>query len=92
MSQFYEGSASWNMGAIADGNEATTDITVTGAALGDFVQVSSSADVADLTLVGAVTAANTVTVQLGNWTGASIDHGTVTIYVMVTKRLAMVDA
>jgi hypothetical protein len=76
----------WNMGAVADGNEVVVEQTVTGAALGDFVLVGSSADLADLTLTAAVTAADTVTIQLGNWTGGSIDHGTVDIYGVVLKR------
>lgn len=76
----------WNMGGVDDGNEVVVEQTVTGAELGDFVLVASSADLADLTLVAAVTAANTVTIQLGNWTGGTLDHGTVDIYGVVLKR------
>ena len=69
----YKASTSWNPGSIADGNEAVTEVTVTGASLGDFAFASFSLDVEDLALVAAVTAENTVTVQLGNWTGGNID-------------------
>lgn len=80
------GSDSWDVGSILDGDEAVKEITVTGAALGDFVLVSSSLDVADLALTGAVTAANTVTVQLLNNTGGALDILTPTIYVRVLPK------
>lgn len=79
-----DGSATWDPGNIADGNEEAQDITVTGAALGDFVLVSFSLDVTDLVLTGCVTAANTVTASLSNNTGGAIDlsSGTVRARVM----------
>jgi len=80
------GSATWDAGAIADGDEEAKEVTVTGAALGDFVQASLSIDVADLALVAAVTAANTVTALLLNNTGGAIDLASATIYVHVDKR------
>ena len=78
-SRWLEGSATWDPGSIADGDEEAKEITVTGAALGDFVLVSFNLDVADLALVGAVTAANTVTAQLLNNTGGAIDLASGTI-------------
>ena len=48
--------------------------------------VSSSLDVADLGLVGQVTATNTVTVQLLNNTGGAIDLAEATVYVAVIPR------
>jgi hypothetical protein len=60
-------------------------VTVTGAALGDFVLVSFSLDVADLTLTAAVTATNTVTAQLSNLTGSAVDLGSGTVKVLVLK-------
>lgn len=80
------GSTTWDAGSIDDGNEEVTEITVTGAALWDFVLVSSSLDVADLGLVGQVTATNTVTVQLLNNTGGAIDLAEATVYVAVIPR------
>lgn len=77
------GEVIWDVGNIDDGNEAVTTCTVEGANLGDFVLVSSSLDVVDLSLVGQVTAANTVTVQFGNWTGGTLDVGTPTVKVLV---------
>ena len=92
MSQFYEGSVSWNVGNILDGDEADQDITVTGAAFGDYVQVSASLSFLDLTCTAHVSAANTVTIILANNTGGTVDMLTPTMYVKVEKRLAIVDA
>lgn len=83
------GSDTWDPGSIADGDEEAKDVTVTGAALGDFVLVSSSLDVADLVLTGQVTAADTVTVQLANNTGGAVDLGSGTVYVRVIPRAAL---
>lgn len=63
------GSDTWDASSIADGDEEAKEITVTGAALGDFVLVSASIDTADLALTAQVTAADTVTCLLLNNTG-----------------------
>ena len=52
---------------------------MTGAALGDLVLVSSSIDLIDTTLAGVVTAANVVTVTIGNHTTDAVNHGAMTI-------------
>jgi hypothetical protein len=83
----YSGSATWDASSIADGNEEAKEITVTGAALGDFViGVSLSVDVADLVLDANVTAANTVTAVLANNTGGAIDLASATVRVIVMQR------
>ena len=81
-----DGSVAWDAGSIADGDEEAKEVTVTGAALGDFVLASLSIDVADLVLTGAVTAANTVTLSLANNTGGAIDLASCTAYARVMKR------
>jgi hypothetical protein len=78
--------ATWDPGSIADGDEAETTVTVAGAALGDFVDVSFSLDVADLALVAAVTAANTVSVSLLNNTGGAVDLASGTVKCLVRRR------
>jgi len=78
--------ASWNPGSIAAGGKEAKDITVTGAALGDFAIASFSLDVEDLILNAQVTAADTVTVVLANNTGGAINLGSGTVYVRVFKR------
>lgn len=81
-----DGSVTWDAGSIADGDEEAKEVTVTGAALGDFVLSSLGVDVADLVLTGAVTAANTVTLVLANNTGGAVDLATTTAYARVIKR------
>lgn len=77
------GSATWNAGSIADGDMESKDITVTGAALGDFVLASLGVDVVDLGVVAQVTAANVVTVTLLNNTGGAVDLASTTARVAV---------
>jgi len=84
------GSATWDAASILDGDEEAKDITVTGAALGDFVLVSASIDVADLALVAQVTATDTVTAQLLNNTWGAIDLASMTVRVAVIPRAAFV--
>lgn len=68
------GSAVYDPANLADGAGVTTTVTVTGAALGDFVQgVSFSLDLQGITMTGWVSAANTVSVRFQNETGAAID-------------------
>ena len=80
------GSATWDAGSIADGDEEAKEVTVTGAALGDFVLVSASIDTTDLALTAQVTAADTVTCLLLNNTGGAINLGSMTVYVSVIPR------
>jgi len=79
-------SDTWDPSSIDDGNEEAKEVTVTGAALGDFVLVSFSLDVADLVLDAQVTAADTVTCILANNTGGAIDLGSGTVYVHVIQN------
>lgn len=79
----FEASTTWDPGAILDGNEEAKEVTVPGAKLGDFAMCSFSLDVTDLALRADVTAANTVTVVLGNWTGGSLNLGSGTLRVKV---------
>ncbi len=80
------GSATWDAGSIADGDEEAKEVTVTGAALGDYAIASLSIDVADLVLDAQVTAANIVTCILANNTGGAIDLASATVYVRVFRR------
>tara|TARA_R100000458_G_C8121246_1_gene140049 strand:+ start:215 stop:529 length:315 start_codon:yes stop_codon:yes gene_type:complete len=79
-------SKTWDAGSIADGNEEALEISVPGAELGDFVLCSLGVDVADLDLGGAVTAADTVTLVLGNDTGGAVDLASTTAYCLVIKK------
>jgi len=77
--------ATWNPGSIDDGNEEAVDITLTGAALGDFVIASLGVDLTDLTLDAQVSAANTVTAVLANNTGSAVNLGSSTLTVRLIK-------
>lgn len=81
------GSATWNPGAIASGSFEAKDVTVSGAALGDYAIASFSLDIVDLQLSASVTSANTVTCTLYNLTGASVnlDSGTLKVLVFATR-------
>lgn len=78
-----QASETYDAGSIDDGNEEVGELTVTGAALGDYALASFSLDVADLAITAAVTAANTVTYQLLNNTGGAIDLSSGTVKVLV---------
>lgn len=78
-----EASETYDAGSIDDGNEEVGELTVTGAALGDYCLSSITVDVADLAITAAVTAANTVTYQLLNNTGGAIDLASATVKVLV---------
>ena len=86
LNRMYVGETTWDAGSIADGDEEVKEVTVTGAALGDYAIASLSIDVADLVLTAQVTAANTVTASLANNTGGAIDLDSATLYVMVIQK------
>lgn len=80
------GSATYDPASMPDGAGVETDITVTGAAMGDYVdQVSFSVDTQGIILNAQVTASNTVTVRFQNETGGPVDLSSGTIRVRVRK-------
>lgn len=81
-----QGSAAWNPGSIAAGAREQKDITVTGAALGDFAIGSFSADLLNLNISASVNSANLVSVTLANNTGGAIDLAAGTVYAKVIKK------
>ncbi len=60
------GSKTFNPANLVDGAGESTDVTATGAVLGDFALASFSVDTEDVMLVATVTAADTVTVRFQN--------------------------
>ena len=81
------GSTTYNPPSIAAGATTSTTVTVTGASLGDFVEmVSFSLDTQLITFSAYVSSANTVTVVLTNTTAGAIDLGSGTLRVRVNKR------
>jgi len=80
------GNIVWNPGSLVDGaGETSASITVTGAALGDFVMIAAPYDAQDLTITGYVQAANTVEIRIQNESGGTIDLASGTWKVKVLK-------
>lgn len=76
----------WNPSSIAAGSYETTDVTVPGAAVGDFVLVSLSTILTDNMMIGGhVSAANNVRVVLFNPTVGAVNLASGTLSVLVFK-------
>lgn len=87
---FLSGTAIWNIPSTADNASATTTVTVTGAALGDWVAgISGDGNLLGLNLSGQVTGANTVTVTAQNDTGSTQDPASMTIFALVLKKSSL---
>jgi len=89
MGSSYElnGSAVYDPPNLPNGDGGTTAVTVTGAALGDYVTgVSFSLDLQGITLTAWVSAANTVNVRFQNETGGAIDLASGTLRARVAKK------
>jgi len=83
----FNGSATWDPGSLADGvGETSAAITVTGAALGDFVLVSAPYDLQGITCNGYVSDIGAVKIRLQNETGDTIDLASGTFYIRVIKK------
>lgn len=79
------GTATYDPPSLADGVGVTTTITVTGAAVGDFVLVSFSLDLQGITLTGYVSVADTVSARLQNESGGTLDLASGTLKARVWK-------
>lgn len=81
----YQGTLDLGNAATGSGTFASSDVTVTGAALGDMVLVSMGVDTVDAVVAGAVTAADTVTVTLLNNTSGAVDLASTTVRIVVLQ-------
>lgn len=79
------GSATYNPPSLATTIGATTTVTVTGAALGDYAQCSFSLDTQSIELYPFVSATDTVSVRFQNNTGGTIDLASGTLRARVIK-------
>lgn len=77
------GSAVYDAASLADGAGATTTVTVTGAALGDYALVSFGVDLQGMTVTAYVSAADTVSVRIQNESGGAVDLASTTIRALV---------
>jgi len=73
----------WNIADLAAGAEASTDVTVPGAAMGDFVLASMGIDLEQGALLANVRAANTVEVTYINNSVDPSDLASTTLRVKV---------
>lgn len=82
------GSATYDAASLIDGAGATGTVTVTGAALGDFAEVSFGVSLQGITCTAYVSAANTVSFRLQNETTGTIDLASTTVRALVRKAEA----
>lgn len=75
----------YDFASLNSGASASQTFTVTGAALGDFVEISASTSIGNLLQTATVTATDTVTVTLGNLTGSPVDPSSKTWKLIVRK-------
>ena len=87
-----DGSTTWDAASIANGAKEAKDITVTGAALGDFCLASLSVALSNLSLTASVKSTDTVTLILSNNSGGAVDLASATAYVRVFPRGNIVQA
>ncbi len=71
--------------SLADAVGATTALTVTGAALGDFVLVAAPYDLVDVIVTAYVQAANTVEIRVQNESGAGANLASGTWNILVLR-------
>lgn len=79
------GSATYDPPNLSDGAGATTTVTCTGAALGDFARAAFSIDLQGITLTSWVSSANTVSVRFQNESGGTLDLASGILRVRVEK-------
>ena len=82
-------STTWNPPNLVDGGNTTTTVAVTGAELGDPVEVSMSASLGSAgnycQLFGYVSATDVVTLVMHNSSGAAVNVGSGTVQIRVGK-------
>lgn len=77
----YTGSKTYDPPSLANGTQAQTTVTATGATLGTFATASFSLDLQGIALSATASATNTVTVTFSNNTGGVLDLGSGTLRV-----------
>lgn len=68
-----KGEFTWDPPSLATGERTNTDVTVTGAAFGDFVVVCAPYSLQLMTVTASVSADDTITIRLLNTTGSTIN-------------------
>jgi len=83
---FLPGSKTYDPPSLNDGDTDTTTITVTGASVGQFVEVSFTQDLQGIDLTAWVSAADTVSCKFANRTGGTLNLSSGTLLVQVWRR------
>lgn len=78
--------ATWDPPSLANGAQQSTTVTATGAAIGDFAEVTFGNALSGTRMWAEVTAANTVTVYHRNDTGGAVNLASGTLRVEVTRK------
>jgi hypothetical protein len=82
------GSKAFDAPSLNSGDITTTTVTVSGAALGDYVTaVSFGVDLQGMEVWTNVSAPNTVSVSIGNWTASPINLASTTLSVEVRRKV-----
>ena len=82
----FTGPVTFTNAATGSGTFSSIEITVPGVALGDVVlAVSVTKDTVDTAVVGAVTAADTVTLTVLNNTAGAVNLGSTTVRVVIGR-------
>lgn len=79
------GTATYDPSSLTDGSSITTNVTVTGALLGDLAIASFSLNTSGVDITAWVSASNTVSVKFSNRTGSTVDLASGTLKAVVTK-------
>lgn len=82
------GSATQDLGSLADGAGESFDVTVTGASLGDHATAAFEVDIEEMIVTAHVRAANTVEVRVQNETTGTLDIASTTVNAFVWKDTA----
>ena len=81
--------AACDIANLVDAAGVTTQVAVTGAVLGDFVQVAGSVDCVDMLVTGYVQADDAVDIRVQNESTATHDLASVPWHVRVIKRMGL---
>lgn len=71
--------------SLADGVGETRTVTITGAAVGDFVMFAPAIDIAGISITGYVSAANTVSFRIQNESAGTLDIATSNWNILVLR-------
>jgi len=81
--------ATLDFAECSDAVGATSQVTVTGAAIGDYVMVAHEADLVDMNVTAYVQTTDKVDIRVQNESGAAVDLAAGAWYVKILKRVGI---